>query len=1294
MQRRLRTASEIVALIVATAAPVLAQHYMVRNYSESDGIPNSYISDITQGIDGRIWILTRSGLVVYDGTTWERVDIPIDNPELARMHIDARGRPCVLAATGAFDILEHGLWIETRGSTVDDVLRSSVTRFDFGLVEDESGTHVFAASLNGGVHRLLDGAWIPTRVLDQLGAARIRALQVVGRHVLVASDVGLGTLDADSFEPSIHERLGIPHGPILGLALEPGDACVGEFDGLWIVGAKSIGVVRNDRYVEILRDWNPFDFGSESMPHFAADGRGQLFFGDAQNLWCVREDSRTMTPLGMEQGLVAQGATALFVDRERLLWVGTRNGLSKLVGRRFVNFDSRRLIAQDDIASTLELASGDILCGHNSELSILRATGIARVQLPMGGEDLNTHGRVLSMCRDDGNGAYLAGWALGLGHFDGDRTVKWYSIPGRSDEQVSGVARAPDGGVWVGGALGVDELAPDLASLVAGRSHDTSLARSLVCTPSGVVYAATLHGLSIFDGRDWRDVTNGESAALSDLFSVHVAGDGRVWIGSRGGLEFFDGDELVAPAKGDPSIKIPVYAIFEDLDHRIWIGTRDGVYVWNGATLAHYSVENGLAGRDVNRGACLVDRLGRVWIGTERGLSMYERKFDEVDRRPPTLQIVDFDLGARRFSGDQSLDLGSDEHSLIVRALAASFVDERRINYRYRMVGFDPKWIESSGSTMFSTRYTNLPPGEYRFEIQASTVEDVSGPITSSLPIVVEKPFWRRGWFLSSAALSLAALVFALNGIVSQRRYARRLAVEVRERTRELSSSREEIAREKERLAATLASIADAVIAIDEEGRVLLMNRAAERLFEIDEAHALRRPVDEIVRLARTDGLPFDTSLLREPRDNRLDSLELTIASRGADGSIVSLAVAPILSEGRTAGAVIALQDISERRRLESQLARSERLKSLGVLAGGIAHDFNNVLTAVGGQLGLLELELPGDDHVAARLRASRTALDRAGDLAQQLLTFARGGEPVRAPASIAEILRDTAQLAFSGSSVSWTADFPDDLRAVDVDKGQVNSVFENLLINARQAMPHGGRVTIGAQNVDAGRKTHPSLEAGRFVRVDIDDQGFGIAPEHLERVFDPFFTTKPGGTGLGLATAYSIVHRHGGAITVRSRVGAGTTFSVFLPIAHEAPTEAARPSDRAAKVEARVLVLDDQREVLEVLAGMLERCGCEVLAVDRDSAAVESVREARDRGFPFEVALLDLTLPGGPGGVDVARRIAAVDPNIKLVAMSGYSNDPVLAHPSRYGFHATLKKPFRLSDLTRMLESLSLSSR
>jgi CheY-like chemotaxis protein len=312
----------------------------------------------------------------------------------------------------------------------------------------------------------------------------------------------------------------------------------------------------------------------------------------------------------------------------------------------------------------------------------------------------------------------------------------------------------------------------------------------------------------------------------------------------------------------------------------------------------------------------------------------------------------------------------------------------------------------------------------------------------------------------------------------------------------------------------------------------------------------------------------------------------------------------------------------------------------------------------------------------------------RARDLTLQLLTFAKGGDPVRKAVALAEVVRETAEFALHGSNVRCEFDVAHDLWPADVDKGQIGQVVQNIVINAMQAMPQGGviRIKLGNTVVDSG--TAFDLSAGRYLKLSVTDTGSGIDPEHLSRIFDPYFTTKPTGTGLGLATVYSIVKKHSGRIEVRSKMGAGTTFEIWLPAALKPPSESPLVEQKLVPQGGRVLVMDDEEAIRRSATALLQRIGMEVVAVDDGDEAVREFTRARAAARPFDLVILDLTVPGGMGGRETVEKLREVDPQVRALVSSGYSSDPVLAQYRVHGFLGMVPKPYDLTELSRAIQS------
>ncbi|MBI2512462.1 MAG: ABC transporter substrate-binding protein [Opitutae bacterium] len=379
--------------------------------------------------------------------------------------------------------------------------------------------------------------------------------------------------------------------------------------------------------------------------------------------------------------------------------------------------------------------------------------------------------------------------------------------------------------------------------------------------------------------------------------------------------------------------------------------------------------------------------------------------------------------------------------------------------------------------------------------------------------------------------------------------------------------------------------------------------------------------------------------------------------------------------------------DITARRRLEHELMRSSKLEAVGILAGGIAHDFNNILTVVLGNVTLAEMDTAADASVHRMLRDAKRATLRARDLTQQLLTFAKGGDPVRAAIALPELLKESAEFAMHGAKSRCEFDLDPDLWPANADKGQIGQVVQNLVINAVQAMPQGGLVTIRAGNcsLSAAGKIG-ALPADDYVKISVSDTGTGIAPEHLSKIFDPYFTTKQQGSGLGLATVYSIARKHQGHIEVDSRLGAGTTFHLWLPAAeHVEKTETPVPEQPAA-LRAKVLFMDDEEPIREMAQMFLRRLGSEVVCAADGAAAVEAYRAALADERVFDIVVMDLTVPGGMGGREAMEHLLKLDPNVRAIVSSGYSRDPVLGSYRRHGFCGILPKPYGLDQLRKAI--------
>jgi PAS domain S-box-containing protein len=491
----------------------------------------------------------------------------------------------------------------------------------------------------------------------------------------------------------------------------------------------------------------------------------------------------------------------------------------------------------------------------------------------------------------------------------------------------------------------------------------------------------------------------------------------------------------------------------------------------------------------------------------------------------------------------------------------------------------------------------------------------------------------------------------------------------------------EALRRSEETTRALLDGFRDVAFLTDAEGKIIVCNEALAATFGLS--------VDGLAGKRIFDILPAEIAEKRRRMHDDVIKRGSSEVYRFEDtfrGRTFANAVYPILGDGENRYAIF-VREVTEQRRMEQELLRAQKIESLGVLAGGIAHDFNNILSSIMGNISLARMSLEGQDEVLELLTESEVACQRASSLTRQLLTFSSGGEPITKRTSIEKLVRESAGFALRGSNVKVEFEVDDDLWSVQVDRGQISQAVSNLVINADQAMPRGGLLRIEIRNRLLEEPNALGMPPGGYVEVAIRDQGTGISLDNLPLVFDPYFTTKQKGSGLGLSSAYSIVKRHGGVLTVESAEGEGATFHIYLRASREEPERPSAEPGRIRKGRGRILVMDDEEPIRMVTGRMLEKLGYEPAHASDGTEALAMYSDALDGDRRFDAVIMDLTVPGGMGGKEAVHKLLELDPDARVIVSSGYSNDPVMAEYRKHGFRGVVTKPVRVDALSEALE-------
>jgi PAS domain S-box-containing protein len=505
----------------------------------------------------------------------------------------------------------------------------------------------------------------------------------------------------------------------------------------------------------------------------------------------------------------------------------------------------------------------------------------------------------------------------------------------------------------------------------------------------------------------------------------------------------------------------------------------------------------------------------------------------------------------------------------------------------------------------------------------------------------------------------------------------------------------QELSQSQTALAVTLSSIEDGVITTNLLGCVVSMNPAAERMTGCPLAEGIGQPLAKVFKTvharSREPRVAPVESVMRVSQATGLDEGTILIA-RNCTERFIADAASPIRNDdGEHCGMVLVFRDVTEQRKAEERQLKESRLETIGSVAGGIAHDYNNILTILIGNLSLARAQLDQPRQALERLEAVDGAAQRAKDLTQQLLTFARGGAPIKRRIQLESLMREAVEFALHGTKVSSELSIATELWPAEVDEGQFRHALNNLVLYGVRAMPDGGKIEVKAQNCKLHDREISELRGGRYVHIMICDQGRRLNSDELLRIFEPHFSPDDPGSGLGLATAHSVIRKHGGELLARALTQNGTGFEVYLPAleATAMPVPVQKPAVRVQLSGSRVLIMDDEPGIRESLGLLLEVLGLESEAVPDGQEALSRYEAARKSGLPFDAVIMDLTIPNGMGGEEAVRRLKQLDRSARAIVSSGYSNDPVMAQYRRYGFDGVMPKPYHLPQLEEVLNQV-----
>ena len=1259
-------------LLLFTAQALCAQEFSFRTFGNSDGLNNLAVRQIYQDRAGFIWVSTENGIFRYDGDRFESFG-PAEGIPISSAAAFGEAPDGSLLAGGSF-----GLY-HLRGNSFEQLPVSFKTvSWSQGIQSDGNG-HTYLGTDSG----LIELHSEPGRVgfaehkFPQVATSgpSVDAVLVDGAILWYGCGQQLCRADQDGTRVFGLES-GLLDSPLMVIRKD-------REGNLW-VRARNAGVlVLFAGQTKFRRPSSPLRVSPVGIP--SIDAFGRILIPSPDGL--LIGDGKTWQKVDHSLGL--RGAVySVFEDRQGSLWIGLAGrGLTQWRGyHEWKSYSTASGLASDIVYEIQPQSDGTLWVGTEGGLlqGVRRQSGI-RWKKVAGLDQFPVHSVRLA---SDGD-LWIGTESHGAAHFHvRTGTVEWFGeaqgLLGKSPytlrlDHRQRLWAATEAGLFV--AAAPYQRFARVAELPANRMW--AVAEGV----DGVVWAGGTDGLFAYTNGHWKNFTRSNGLSNQEVLALGAGPNGEIWIGYRfgGGIDrvHLQADGL-AVEKGVQRAGTDGLVYFLDFDSsgRLWAGTEWGVDLWNGSRWSHYDISDGLAWNDCDLNGFAQESDGTVWIGTSGGLSEFKPAPRLVPEEPIQVVFTRLVMGGADVSWRTNPSFGAHANSLVARYSALNVSTEHRILFRYRLNGSNSTWTETAQREL---QFAELAPGAYRLEIEAQAKDGTWSGNKAEFAFRILTPWYRSWWFVS--ACILVPLLASASLVRLRIEGARRRQVE--------------ISAWKERYDAAVLASGQIIYDWDPSTNEVTFGGALEKVLGYlpEEFHSMKRRWREMIH-------PEDLAAYDDAMEQAIETtapFELEYRVRGKDGKYRT-----VREQGRMAlghggelnRMVGFLADVTEQRILERQLRQSQKMQAVGRLAGGVAHDFNNLLTIITGYSAMQLDRTPPSDPVHREAEQIKAAADRAAALTRQLLAFSRQQVLLPRRVNLNDIVRNIDKMLrrLIGEDIEVLSALAPDLGTVMADPGQMDQVLMNLVVNARDAMPDGGKLTIQTENVELDKeyvRRRKYVKAGSYVLLAVTDSGTGMTADTQAHLFEPFFTTKEAGrgTGLGLSMVYGIVKQSGGSIDVYSEVNHGTSVRIYLPRLDQ-PVEnvaAATVEDSArSQGSERILLVEDDVLLRGLVVNILTTQGYVVRTVED----VEELDAIVQQTAQCDLLLTDVVMPK-MNGPELAKRVAQRWPGIKVLYMSGYTTNAIVHHGVLDEGLSFLPKPFTPAALAaKVREVLDGASR
>jgi len=1273
----------------------IAQILPVKIYEVEDGLPQSQVLTIIQDSKKLLWIGTQDGIASFDGinfNTYTRKD-GLPSNQASTSFLDSKGN---LWFGHKYSFISRKIKLSQKFESIK--LPTSINSDVVDILEDSSGAIWFATN-GSGIFKYDQSGWKSFTKKDGLNNDSTLAICLVDNKLWITSYQSISIMDINkndslSFEYITSED-GLPKNKFYDI-LNDGTG------NIWLASTIHGLIKINKEKPHVKPEYFTDNFGLKDL--FVQN----IYFDHSGKIWAatessgvIRFDKNGYEIINTENGLPNNSINSIFQDFEGSFWFGGESGLCQYRGKLFELYPVDGKLTDNFVWAFNEDKHGNLWIGTASGLYSYSPLSGKIKKINLKGKGI-TNGECSVIYKDEKGVFWLSIFGVTLCSFDPE-TQEFVTYSQFDYMSITAVVPGLKGNLLIStmgnGLINWKPGSFEMKKYTTENGLPSNIITDMKRSKDGTYWIATESGgICSFDGEKFKNYNLDEGLESITVMCLTEDLQGNIWIGTESfGLFKYDGEKFVNFNENNGLSGNDIYSIITDNDGNVWMGTRIGLEKFDPKTesVKYFGKNEGFIAIENNQGAVFKDRKGNLWFGTIKGAVKYNFTEDKINTVKPIVTIEDILLFSQHFPVPPNNEYAYNENHLTFRFFAISYIVPQNIRYQYILEGLDKKWSAESNDRYAS--YTNLAPGKYTFKVKACNSDGIWNSNSSSFEFEIETPFWRTYWFFLIVLVLASGAVYGLHkkNVYQIEQNNIELDREVKKRTIQLESEKEKVQTayqsllESEERYRQLVELSPEAVIVHSEGKIRFVNKSCLTFLGVKKSKDLIN--EKLINLFHPE---FRDAISEELNRiyNKKEKTELSLSKiLRFDGTEVDVKIigAPIIYLGRKSGQMI-IRDVSEKIKLEESRSRAQKLESIGILAGGIAHDFNNILTAVLGNISLAKSGLNESDKLYLSLESAENATTQAKKLTNQLLTFSTGGAPFREAANIFEIVKETADFTMRGSKSKCKIEKQNDLWAVDVDPGQMHQVVQNIIINSDEAMPDGGIIKIQLENIHVSEAVSIPLSMGKYVKLRFSDEGIGINKELLQKVFDPFFTTKQRGSGIGLATVFSIIKKHEGHIDIDSVLGKGTTIEIYLPASEKAPEPKIKDNSESGSFNGeKILILDDEKLVIEIAEEILTHLGCKVMITRDGNDTIREYLNAMAMNDLYSILILDLTIPGGKGGKDVIKELLKYDPNVRAIVSSGYSNDPIMSEYEKHGFKAVLPKPYTIESVNKILRDV-----